>query len=207
MSISKLASALPLSISLAFAGAASARYIESDPIGLAAGPSTYTYANDNPLKRVDPTGLDTAVVVNGATQNNPFGHVAIAVTGSGVYSFGNTTKLGSSLTAYLQREAARRNSNVIVIKTTPEQEKAILEYLRKHKDDVNSYPDNCAGRTSNALKAGGMPDIYDFFGGTNEFPSDTTAQAEIWRQQLGGSTFVIPKNSTTIPAALEQFNP
>lgn len=207
MSISKLTGAVAMLVPLTFASAASARYVESDPIGLAAGPSTYAYANVNPLRLADPTGLDTAIVINGTTRSNPFGHVAIAVTGAGIYSFGNTTKLGSSLTAYLLREAPRRNSNVIVIKTTPEQERDILEYLRKQKDDVNAYPDNCAGRTSSALAAGGMPDIYDFFGGTNEFPSDTIAQAEIWRQELGGSTFVIPKNSKTIPVALGQFNP
>lgn len=38
--------------------AATGRYLESDPMGLAAGPSTYGYVESNPLDRIDPLGLD-----------------------------------------------------------------------------------------------------------------------------------------------------
>lgn len=70
-------------------------------------PNKYQYTYGNPLRYVDPDGHrpDILVIENGPTEGNPIGHTAIAVTGHGVFSFGNNTKLGSSSTAYIQREA------------------------------------------------------------------------------------------------------
>lgn len=50
-----------LSSFIAYVGNASARYIQTDPIGLNGGINPYTYAEANPMANLDPNGL-TAIV-------------------------------------------------------------------------------------------------------------------------------------------------
>jgi RHS repeat-associated protein len=89
------------------------RFLGEDPLrALAGSPNFYGYTLNDPTKYRDPQGLDIAVIENGPTKNNPVGHTAIAVTGQGVFSFGNDADLGSSFSAYLFREALRRDTTV-----------------------------------------------------------------------------------------------
>lgn len=54
--------------------------------------------------------------------------------------------------AYTRREALRRDTRITLIKTTPEQDKRILQILNNYTSK-SGYIDNCARRTMNALDA------------------------------------------------------
>lgn len=107
--------------------------------------------------------------------------------------------------------APDRNTNVIIINTTQDQEAAINSYLSSQLTNLPPWIlgvvpnplDTCATRTSNALSAGGMPDPYT---AGPSFPTDVVGQAGLWQQIQGGNTVNIPRNSTSIPSQLNQFN-
>jgi uncharacterized protein RhaS with RHS repeats len=134
------------------------RWANRDPILEAGGINLYNYVCNNPISFVDPFGLDIAVIWNGPTSGNPAGHIAIAITGQGVWSYYNNTPGGTDLDAYLNGQIPRRNSKVYVIPTTPEQDAAALDAFKKSKQKPYSwYKHNCANVVNDALDAAKIP--------------------------------------------------
>ena len=116
----------------------------------------------------------------GSTSGNPFGHVAIAFTGQGVYSYGTDTPLGGNLTDYLEAQAKYRDSEVYILETTPDQEAKMLAEILKFKNLPlpnprnnlsGSLKDTCATRTQSALEGGGISSW--FVPCFSPFPADT----------------------------------
>ncbi|MEY2493509.1 MAG: hypothetical protein QOJ45_1, partial [Verrucomicrobiota bacterium] len=145
------------------------RFLQPDPKEFAAGDyNLYRYCHNDPVNRNDPFGLYTAVIVGlqRDDSDNVFGHVAVAMTGQGVFSYGTAkTDWAASATGFVSSQSEHRTQFVYTVATTPGQEQAIRQSLDAQnkaqlpdvkKDPVGGYKDNCATRTSEALKAGGI---------------------------------------------------
>ena len=191
--------------------AVAGRWTAKDPIRLGGGDSNFfSFVAADPLNHVDLTGLAVMVMVGGPTEGNPFGHVAVAVTGSGVYSFGTGTALGSSVTDYLSRQASYRDTSIYILNSTADQDSKILSRLRSYEDNLPPVPgpdsdDTCATRTNRALMDANFRDPSNPY--APFFASPLPESTEQIGRFHGGNAIRIPRGTVDIPAMFQQINP
>ena len=178
------------------------KWLSRDPIAENGGINLYAYVGNDPVNFLDYLGLETAVVIGGKQSGNPFGHVSIATTGSGIYSTGTAHAFGSDFVKFISDESKDRNQTVYILDTTPEQEQKILDSLKSSdKKLYNKYNDNCSNRTSRALKDA---EILNY---ETRFPAQLQRYLEDMVRRKEASVSPIPKDTKYIPPFFNNFSP
>jgi RHS repeat-associated protein len=137
----------------------------------------YTYARNNPVGNTDPNGKETRVFIAGqasifSNYKGSFGHAALLVTDGdrrqGISEGGDAHPVKNGELGFAKTYLAQdRDVFVFVIKTTAEQDRAMINYLDKTNPgeirtsgQVDTFPagsnNNCTTAVVNVLKAGGV---------------------------------------------------
>jgi RHS repeat-associated protein len=191
------------------------RFMQTDPVGYEDQVNLYAYVGDDPVNHSDPTGNNMLVIFEGPMSSNPFGHVAVAFSGKGIYSYGTATPMGSSPSAYISSQTSRRNQTIIEIPTTAAQDDAARKAIQKYMTDGKPYSilsgHTCVEAVNAAMDAAKLKDEVDpaqYNTATQDGPNLIGPSAVENRASLqdGRRIIEIPKGGPT-PKAANEFEP
>jgi RHS repeat-associated protein len=146
------------------------RFISEDPIQFLGSADFYTYANNGPVRYVDPSGLETEVILwNPAGYGeSSFGHVSVEINGTS-YSWGpapggnplnKCCKAGAMnvqpAQKFVNTNTKFRSGLGYVLNLTAPQETAFANFLNNYKGNYNLAANNCGNPVLAGLRALGF---------------------------------------------------